>query len=55
MNDSILVDDITLHEEDLTEEVKREFEYHTKILDVFEQNRRVVLENDHKYHLLVDI
>lgn len=41
-----LADNITLHEEDLTEEAKREFGYHTKILDVFEQNRRIVLEND---------
>ena len=41
-----LIDDIILHEADLTEEAKRQFNYHTKILDIFQQNRRHVLIND---------
>jgi hypothetical protein len=41
-----LLDDIILHEDDLTEEAKNQFDYHTKILDAFKQNRRHVLEND---------
>ena len=43
---SALVANIILHEEDLSEEAKCEFKYHKKVLDVFEQNRRIVLEND---------
>ena len=46
MDHPILVDDIILHEEDLTKEAKSQFKYHTNILDMFEQNRRAVLEND---------
>jgi hypothetical protein len=41
-----LLDDIILHEDDLTEEAKEKFDYHTKILDTFKQHRRHVLEND---------
>jgi hypothetical protein len=41
-----LLDDIILHEDDLTEEAKNQFDYHTKILDTFKQHRRHVLEND---------
>jgi hypothetical protein len=41
-----LLDDIILHEDDLTEEAKDKFDYHTKILDKFKQHRRHVLEND---------
>ena len=41
-----LLDDIILHEDDLTEEAKDQFDYHTKILDTFKQHRRHVLEND---------
>jgi hypothetical protein len=41
-----LLDDIILHEDDLTEEAKDKFDYHTKILDTFKQHRRHVLEND---------
>jgi hypothetical protein len=41
-----LLSDIILHEYDLSEEAKNQFEYHTKILDALEQNRRSTLEND---------
>ena len=46
VNQPILVNDIILHEDDLTEQAKKQFEYHTKVLDMFEQNRRHIIEND---------
>ena len=41
-----LLDDIILNEDDLTEEAKNQFGYHTEILDAFQRNRRAILEND---------
>jgi hypothetical protein len=41
-----LIDDIILHEDDLSEEAKSQFDYHTKILDIFKQHRSHVLKND---------
>ncbi|CAF3223663.1 unnamed protein product [Rotaria socialis] len=40
-----LLNDITLHENDLTEEAKNRFSYHKDILEAFELCRRTILEN----------
>ncbi|CAF1391486.1 unnamed protein product [Adineta steineri] len=42
-----LLDDIILHENDLTEEAKSCFGYHSKILHAFELYRRSILCNEH--------
>ena len=46
MNHPALIADIILHEDDLSEEAKSQFDYHTKILEMFEQNRHHVLANN---------
>ncbi|CAF1031339.1 unnamed protein product [Adineta steineri] len=42
-----LLDDIILHENDLTEKAKSCFGYHSKILHAFELYRRSILSNEH--------
>jgi hypothetical protein len=42
-----LLDDITLHEDDLTQEAKSRFNYHTDILNSFETYRHMVLGDKH--------
>ncbi|CAF1533296.1 unnamed protein product [Adineta ricciae] len=46
MNCQYLLSDITLHEDDLMDEAKDQFDFHTTILNLFELNRQVVVEND---------
>lgn len=41
-----LMSDVTLHENDLSEQAQHQFTYHGEILRVFELYRRSVLEND---------
>jgi hypothetical protein len=41
-----LMNDIILHENDLTEQAKRQFDYHNDILRAFDLNRRSILENN---------
>lgn len=41
-----LIDDITFDENNLSEEAKRRFDYHTNILETFQQNHRHVLANN---------
>ncbi|CAF1618484.1 unnamed protein product [Rotaria magnacalcarata] len=47
MEDPPLLTDITLHEDDLTQEAMTHFSYHTEILHAFETYRRNILENTH--------
>ena len=41
-----LLDDLLLHEDDLTEEAKRRFPYHTDVLNAFQDYRRRILHDD---------
>ncbi|CAF1451222.1 unnamed protein product [Adineta ricciae] len=43
-NKPILLEDVNLHEDDLTEQAKNRFGYHSTILHAFELHRRLVLE-----------
>src|SRR5579871_2284393 len=46
LNNLSLMNDIIFHEDDLTEEAKNQFDYHTEILRAFELDRRSIFNND---------
>jgi hypothetical protein len=46
-----LLDDVVLHENDLSEQAKSRFSYHGKILSAFELYRQSILRNEHMTHV----